>query len=464
MSSLNLIDSAYANANNLVLEKRVIGSMLKNYELYTNYKSKLRIEFFFDEKNKAIAKLITENNFKSLDKDVVLDKISNYEIFKIINIDKINDYLESLINEGTIAQKGLDEQINVLQEHYMRRQLLLLTQDIFMNVINKKDLNELSEKARKRILDVFETKTNHKSSYDMLVDFHESFKTNKRVIKSGIESLDQIIHGFDEQTVTIIAGRPSMGKTALGLNLALNIAKQGFRVPFFSLEMSFNQLVRRLLAINHDIEISQFRKPGFYADHKNKFKDTFKLIKDETLIIDDYSNRLGDIVSKIKFYKTKYDIGAVVIDYLQLIRYNNNSRSREQEVAYISAIIKNEIAKELNMPVILLAQLSRQAENRKESRPQMSDLRESGSIENDADNIILIHRPDYYNPETMSIPEQEAELIVAKGRNTGTGIGKTTFALKTNKFGEYKGDSIYNTDNYNNLYYGTGADYTDPFS
>ena len=463
MSSLNLIDSAYANANNLVLEKRVIGSMLKNYELYTSYKSKLRTEFFFDEKNKAICKLISENNFKSLDKDVVLDKISNYEIFKLIDINKINDYLESLINEGTITHKGLDEQIIVLQEHYMRRQLLLLTQDIFMNVINKKNLNELSEKARKRILDVFETKTNHKSSYDMLVDFHESFKTTKRVIKSGIESLDNIIHGFDEQTVTIVAGRPSMGKTALGLNLALNIAKQGIKVPLFSLEMSFNQLLTRLISIDNNVEISQFRKPGYYLDNKNKFKDTFKLIKDETLIIDDYSTRLGDIISKIKYLKTKHDIGAVIIDYLQLIRYYNNSRSREQEVAYISATIKNEIAKELNIPVILLAQLSRQAENRKESRPQMSDLRESGSIENDADNIILIHRPDYYDPNTMTRPEQEAELIVAKGRNTGTGIGKTTFVLKTNKFENYmEPDSIYNTNN--SLYYGTGTDYTDPFS
>ena len=462
MSSLNLIDSAYANANNLVLEKRVLGSMLKNYELYTGYKSKLRTEFFFDEKNKAICKLITENNFKSLDKDVVLDKISNYEIFKMIDINKINDYLENLVNEGTITHKGLDEQIVVLQEHYMRRQLLLLTQEIFMNVINKNDLAELSEKARKKILDIFETKANHKSSFDMLVEYHESFKKETRVIKSGIDSLDNIIHGFDEQTVTIIAGRPSMGKTALGLNLALNIAKQGIKVPFFSLEMSFNQLVTRLISIDNDVEISEFRKPGYYLDNKEKFKKTFKLIKDETLIIDDYSTRLGDIISKIKYLKTKCDIGAVVIDYLQLIRYYNNSRSREQEVAYISATIKNEIAKELNIPVILLAQLSRQAENRKESRPQMSDLRESGSIENDADNIVLIHRPDYYDPNTMSNSEQEAELIVAKGRNCGTGIGKTTFRLKTNKFAGYTGDSIYNTNN--ELYYGTGTDYTDPFS
>ena len=132
--------------------------------------------------------------------------------------------------------------------------------------------------------------------------------------------------------------------------------------------------------------------------------------------------------------KKKYDIDAVIIDYLQLIKYSNNTRSREQEVAYISQSIKNDIAKSIDIPVILLAQLSRQTESRKESRPQMSDLRESGSIENDADNIILLHRPEYYDHNTMNSPIQRTELIVAKGRNCGTGIANASFYLDTNKF------------------------------
>jgi|9_EtaG_2_1085328.scaffolds.fasta_scaffold03532_9 replicative DNA helicase len=456
--SLNLIDSAYSNANNLVIEKRVLGSMLKSYELYTQYKDKLQTEYFFDEKNKAISKILTENNFKSLDKDVVLDKLSSFEIFKLLDIQKVNDYLVGLLDHGVNIDKGLEEQIKVLHEHHVRRKLLLLTQEIFMNVVNKKDLNELSEKARKSILDIFENNASSKSAYDLLLDFHNSFNSDKKVIRTKINALDNIIYGFDPQTITIVAGRPSMGKTALGLNLLLNISKQGFRVPFFSLEMSFNQLVTRLLAIDNNVNISNFREEGYYYSKQKDFADTFALIRDEYIIIDDTSNKLNDIIAKIKYLKTKHDIDVVIVDYLQLIRYQNNSRSREQEVAYISSVMKNEIAKELNIPVIMLAQLSRQAESRKASRPQMSDLRESGSIENDADNIILIHRPDYYDHNTMNEPEQEAELIVAKGRNTGTGIGRTMFNLPTNQFKEYEEKS-----NYNNLYYGTGNDYTDPF-
>ena len=130
----------------------------------------------------------------------------------------------------------------------------------------------------------------------------------------------------------------------------------------------------------------------------------------------------------------KYNIDAVIIDYLQLIKFNNNSRSREQEVAYISQCIKNDVAKALDIPVILLAQLSRATEQTKANRPLMSHLRESGSIEHDADNVILLHRPDYYDSELMNENIQETEIIVAKGRNCGTGIAYASFNLPYNKF------------------------------
>jgi len=339
--------------------------------------------------------------------------------------------------------------VKTIKNYRATREMLVFIQEMYLGILNKENIFELSEKCRKQLADAFSVAGTTKTAKDIIDEFHSHMMSTTKVVKSGYPSLDKIIHGFEPGSVTVIAGRPSMGKTAFGVNLFNNMINQGYRVPFFSIEMATKQMMKRLIAVNLGEDLSNLRSKDFYLDYKDKIRPIFKRFMSNHYIMDDETNKLEDMINKIRQYKVQYNIDAVIIDYLQLIKFSNNSRTREQEVSYISQAIKNDIAKDLDIPVILLAQLSRATEQNKANRPQMSHLRESGAIENDADNIILLHRPDYYDPNTMSSPNQTAEIIVAKGRNCGTGITELNFALYTNRFEEIS-DSLYDNIKFDN--------------
>ena len=255
-------------------------------------------------------------------------------------------------------------------------------------------------------------------------------------LKSGFDDLDSIIQGFQKSDLIIIAGRPSMGKTALSLNIVINVIQYSkLPILFFSLEMSKEQIMYRLLAMETNVNQMRLRNGKLSQNDWIKINKMVNILSKLPLFIDDTSDlSIQNIRSKIKTLMFEQNqVGLVIIDYLQLMQ---NSRmkieNRVQELSQITRSLKL-IAREFNIPIIALSQLSRNVENRTEKRPVLSDLRESGSIEQDADLVLMLYRKHYYYPNDSS-QSNEIELIIAKQRNGPIGTVQLQFNEKSNKF------------------------------
>ena len=235
-------------------------------------------------------------------------------------------------------------------------------------------------------------------------------------IATGFTDLDECLSGLQPSDFILIGARPSMGKTAFVLNIAENVAvKQKIGTAIFSLEMSNIQMINRMLSLETNIEAQKFRKGDLTAANWDNLIDGADTLAASSLIIDETpSISITELRSRCRKYKAEYDIGLIIIDYLQLMTGGGKSNSRQEEVAEISRSLKA-IARELNVPVIALSQLSRSLESRQDKRPMLSDLRESGSIEQDADVVMFIYRDDYYDKDSEQ--KNIAEIIVAKQRN-----------------------------------------------
>jgi replicative DNA helicase len=260
-------------------------------------------------------------------------------------------------------------------------------------------------------------------------------------LASGFYDLDLLTQGFQKSDLIIVAGRPAMGKTALCLNIVTSIAKN-YKLPilFFSLEMSKEQLMYRLLAIETQINNTSLRLGHFNKRTWIKLGQAIKQLSCLPIFIDDTPNlSIQEIRSKVKkiiFEQAK--IGLIVIDYLQLMQISNNKiENRVQELSQITRTLKT-IAREFKIPIIALSQLSRSVENRISKRPILSDLRESGSIEQDADLVLMLYRNKYYNPTTLDEKDDIAELIITKHRNGPVGTVNLKFDAKYTKFSNYE--------------------------
>lgn len=264
------------------------------------------------------------------------------------------------------------------------------------------------------------------------------------VIPSGYIDLDAKITGFRPGALTIIAARPAMGKTAFGLNIMINVALyQDIPVAFFSLEMTKEELVNRIYSSVGSINGNAIRQQKMTDEEWNRLFDVVECYRKAKIFIDETpALDISTLKERARRLHRQYDIKMIIVDYLQLMRSSNKRAfNREQEVADISRGLKG-IAKELNIPVIALSQLNRALDSRSDKRPILSDLRESGSIEQDADNILFIHRDDYYNPNAE--PTNEAEIIIAKQRSGPTGIVKLHWSGEFTRFSnlEHKDDTF----------------------
>lgn len=257
-------------------------------------------------------------------------------------------------------------------------------------------------------------------------------------LSTGFFELDDITCGFQPGELIIIAGRPSMGKTAFGLNVAEHAALQtGVPVLFFSLEMSQQQLAQRVLCSRSRVDSQKLRRGRHSREDMDRLKEAADAIEDRPLYIDDTSAlTVTELRARARLLHRKRGIQAVFVDYLQLLRAPEAARKdgRQQEVAEISRNLKA-LAKELSIPVVAMAQLNRGPEDRSGNRPRMSDLRESGAIEQDADVIALLHRESYYKDRDATVePDTEAELIIAKQRNGPVGTIKLAFLADYTRF------------------------------
>ncbi|MGI5989291.1 MAG: replicative DNA helicase [Lachnospiraceae bacterium] len=270
---------------------------------------------------------------------------------------------------------------------------------------------------------------------EQLHNIEETAKSDNPVtgVPSGFTDLDRYLSGFQPSDFILVAARPSMGKTAFVLNVADYVARhQNITTAVFSLEMSRTQLANRLLSLESGVEADKLRKGNLDAKDWNDLVEGANSLARSKLIIDDTPGiTVGQLRSKCRKYKMENNLGLVIIDYLQLMTGSGRADSRQQEISEISRSLKS-LARDLNVPVITLSQLSRAVEQRPDHRPILSDLRESGAIEQDADVVMFIYRDDYYNKESEE--KNIAELIVAKQRNGPIGTVKLAWIPEQTKF------------------------------
>ncbi len=429
---------------NFLAEKIVLSCLLISYEAVEITIKTVRIETFYFINHQEIYKAIVEMYRKKVP----------------INVISVNDFLKET---GCLEKIGgtkvllellnqipnlvyLEEYIQLIQDKFLRRSLINLGYEAInsayiTNIPLEKTLTDFEKKSFKLTNELIEEKrltTAELFSTVFLELKQKALKPELPGLASGFYDLDSLTQGFQKSDLIILAGRPSMGKTAFVLNITENILKN-YKLPiiFFSLEMSKEQLIYRLLSNETGISQTRLKLGNLYKEDWNKLKKSIQLYSKLPFFINDEPNiTIYDLRSKIKkiiFEQT--NIGLIVIDYLQLLLNSKiKTENRVQELSQITRSLKA-IAKEFQTPIIALSQLSRNVENRINKRPILSDLRESGSIEQDADLVLMLYRENYYNSTTEKFEKlAPAELIIAKHRNGPLGVVKLSFQTDPTKF------------------------------
>ena len=259
-------------------------------------------------------------------------------------------------------------------------------------------------------------------------------------VPTGFPRIDRLLGGLQRSDLVIVAGRPAMGKTSLALNIANNAAIKNQRIAIFSLEMSNEQLVQRLIASETGISSHRLRTGKLKEDEWSKFAQATSILSDQHIFVDDTpSISAMQMRTKCRRLHAEHGLDLIIVDYLQLMQGDHRSENRVQEISYISRMLKS-LARELNVPVLAASQLSRAVEQRHDKRPLLSDLRESGSIEQDADIVMFIFRDEVYNPETPM--KNIAEIIVSKHRHGPTGTVELFFEKELTRFRELERDRV----------------------
>ncbi|KMY55894.1 MULTISPECIES: replicative DNA helicase [Bacillaceae] len=351
-------------------------------------------------------------------------------------------YLTELA-ESVPTAANIEYYARIVEEKSLLRRLIRTATTIAQEGYNREDeVDALLNEAEKSIMEVAQRKNtsafhNIKDvlvrTYDNIEMLHNR-KGDVTGIPTGFAELDHMTAGFQRNDLIIVAARPSVGKTAFALNIAQNVAtKTDENVAIFSLEMGAEQLVMRMLCAEGNINAQNLRTGSLTDEDWRKLTMAMGSLSNSGIFIDDTPGvRIGEIRSKCRRLKQEHGLGMILIDYLQLIQGSGRSgENRQQEVSEISRSLKA-LARELEVPVIALSQLSRGVEQRQDKRPMMSDIRESGSIEQDADIVAFLYRDDYYDKESEN--KNIIEIIIAKQRNGPVGTVQLAFVKEYNKF------------------------------
>jgi len=429
---------------NFLAEKIVLSCLLINYEAVEIAIKTVRVETFYFINHQEIYKAIVEMYQKKLPITVISvnDFLKETGCLEKIGGPKV--LLELLNQIPNLVY--LEEYIQLIQDKFLRRSLINLGYEAInsayiTNIPLEKILADFEKKSFKLTSELIEEKkltTAELFSSIFLELKQKALKPELPGLTSGFYDLDSLTQGFQKSDLIILAGRPSMGKTAFVLNITENILKN-YKLPiiFFSLEMSKEQLIYRLLSNETGISQTRLKLGNLYKEDWNKLKKSIQLYSKLPFFINDEPNiTIYDLRAKIKkIIFEQGNIGLIVIDYLQLLLNSKiKSENRVQELSQITRSLKA-IAKEFQTPIIALSQLSRNVENRINKRPILSDLRESGSIEQDADLVLMLYRENYYNSTTEKFEKlAPAELIIAKHRNGPLGVVKLSFQTDPTKF------------------------------
>ena len=421
-------------------EQSVLGSMITDKNAIAEAIEKLEEEDFYRDGHKVIFRAISEmfKNDMPVDLVTLLETLRSTEkLEKAGGVTYVSELSSSLLT--TI---NLSAYIKIVKEKSVLRKLIKASTSIIEDSYNKQgEVEDVLEGAEKRIFDIAEKRTT--SDFEPLnavlergfLEIERLFNNKGEItgVGSGFIDLDAKTSGFQKGDMVLIAARPSMGKTTFALNIAEHAAlREGKSVVVFSLEMSKEQLAYKLLCSEANVDMLKLRTGALDdKDWENIARATGPLSKAKVYIDDTAGVTVMEMRSKCRRLKLEYGIDLIVIDYLQLMS-GSSSESRQQEVSEISRSIKA-LAKEMECPVIALSQLSRAPEQRADHRPMLSDLRESGSIEQDADLVMFLYRDEYYNKETEDT--NMAECIIAKQRNGPVGTVKLAWLGQYSKFG-----------------------------
>lgn len=429
-------------------EQAVLGSMFLSKYALQKALEELSKELFYLESHGRIFEVINylyENN-SAIDVTTVTSELDKRNLLKTVgNVEYISEIINSVVSAANI-----DDYIKIVEEKAIRRRLIETSLEIETAGYSSADtINELLDNAEKKMLNVVKTRkgTEFRKIQDVLTSAQENIEKlslnggDVTGLSTGFDEIDKRTSGLHANELIIIAARPAMGKTAFALNLATNVAiRNNKTVAVFNMEMGAEQLVNRMIAAEGQISQTKLKTGNLQKNDWKKLDEAIARLADTKIFIDDTPGMtIAEIRAKCRrLASTDGNLGLIVIDYLQLIsgsaKYVGN---RQQEIAEISRALKT-LAMELEIPIVALAQLSRSVEQREDKRPLLSDLRESGSIEQDADIVAFLYRDDYYTKK-IEIDEftSKSEFIMAKNRSGATATINLFFKKDISKFEGY---------------------------
>jgi len=428
--------------HSLEAEQTVLGALLMDGSAVERTLNVIRAEDFYYEANSEIFDAIkTVHQF-----DIPVDIITvTNELKKRSKLEQTGgiEYLAGL-TENIVSTKSISAYLDIIKEKSTLRKIISISNELIEKGYKENDdVQNLIDLAESRIFSLSQNRSSNDFSKvkDVLITVFNQLEERAKVkgsvtgIDTGYRDLNRMTAGLQRSDMIVLASRPAMGKTSLALNLAMNAAKTGSSVALFSLEMSKEQYIQRLISLESLVEISKFRTGALEDDDWLSLANVMNSISSANIFIDDTASiSLFDLISKCRRLKIDKGLDLIIIDYVQLMSYGAKSESRQQEISNISRGLK-QLAREINCPVLALSQLSRSVEQRPDKRPLLSDLRESGAIEQDADIVMMLYRDEYYYKEE-SEKKGIAEVILAKHRNGPVGTVELVFIDRFTKFSD----------------------------
>lgn len=422
-------------------EQSVIGSMIMDRDAIVAAMEVITGEDFYEKQYMILFDTMVElfNEGKPVDLITLQDRLKEKDVPpQVSSLEFIRDLVTAVPTSANVKYYA-----EIVREKAVLRRLIKVSEETANECyLDKENLDTILEKAEKSIFNIVQNRgskefTDIKDVVLRSIDSIEAAAKNQGSvtgIATGFYDLDYKTAGLQPSDLILIAARPSMGKTAFALNIAEYAAlKSGVTTAIFSLEMSQDQLVKRILAMNSKVDSQAIRTGNLSSEDWANLMESARIIGNSNLVIDDTSAiSVTEMRSKCRKLKMEKNLGLIIIDYLQLMTSGSKrSESRQQEISEISRSLKS-LAREINVPVIALSQLSRAVEQRPDKRPMLSDLRESGAIEQDADVVMFIYRDDYYNHDTEE--PGVSEIIIGKQRNGPVGTVKLAWLAQYTKF------------------------------
>lgn len=434
--------------HNIEAEQSVIGSMIMDAEAIVVASEMITSEDFYGNQYGILFKAMTELYAAGnpIDLLTLQNKLSQMDVpAELSSVEFLRDLLTSVPTSANVKYYA-----KIVKEKSKLRKIIKATEEIANTCyLGKEKLEDILDDTEKKIFSLVQSKDggDYVPIKDVVINAMERIeavsKTRGNVtgIPTGFIDLDYKTSGFQNSDLILIAARPSMGKTAFELNIAEYMAfRKNVTVAIFSLEMSKEQLVNRLFSLESKVDSQKIRTGDLEDSDWERLIESANVIGNSNLIIDDTPGiSIGELRSKCRKYKLEHNLGIIIIDYLQLMTAGGRVESRQQEISEISRSLKA-LARELNVPVVALSQLSRAVESRPDHRPMLSDLRESGAIEQDADVVMFLYRDDYYNKESEK--KGIAEVIIAKQRNGPIGTVELVWLPNYTKFANYDSKKV----------------------